>query len=112
MPSAAETAFAIDARPSDAIALALHTQSPIFAAAEVMDAFGLDIPADMEVAAQGKGLSDVFSIDPEEEERRLKERELWQSKSPQERREENRRKILAYLTESGCLSQGAATEDE
>ena len=105
-------AFAIDARPSDAIALALHTQSPIFAAAEVMDAVGLDIPADMEVAAQGKGLSDVFSIDPEEEERRLKERELWQSKSPQERREENRRKILAYLTESGCLSQGAATEDE
>ena len=107
-----EDSFAIDARPSDAIALALHTQSPIFAAAEVMDAFGLDIPADMEVAAQGKGLSDVFSIDPEEEERRLKERELWQSKSPQERREENRRKILAYLSESGCLSQGAATEDE
>ena len=107
-----EDSFAIDARPSDAIALALHTQCPIFAAAEVMAAVGLDIPAEMEIAEQGKGLSDVFSIDPEEEERRLKERELWQSKSPQERREENRRKILAYLTESGCLSQGAETEDE
>ena len=106
--------FAIDARPSDAIALALHTQSPIFAAAEVMDGAGVDIPADMEVAAQVKGLklSDLFPIDPEEKERRQKERELWESKSPQERREENRRKILAYLTESGCLSQGAAPEDE
>ena len=105
-------AFAIDARPSDAIALALHTQSPIFAAAEVMDGAGVDIPADMEVAAEGTGLDDAFSIDPEEKERRLKKREEWQSKSPQERSEENRRKLLAYLTESGSLSQSGAPADE
>ena len=105
-------AFAIDARPSDAIALALHTQSPIFAAAEVMDGAGVDIPADMEVAAEGTGLDDAFSIDPEEKERRLKKREEWQRKSPQERSEENRRKLLAYLTESGSLSQSGAPADE
>jgi len=106
--------FAIDARPSDAIALALRTQSSIFAAAEVMDAVGVDIPADLEVAAQGKGpkLSDLFRISPEEEERRLKEREIRKSKSPQERREDNRRKLLAYLTESGSLSQSAAPTNE
>ena len=107
-----EDSFAIDARPSDAIALALHTQSPIFAAAEVMDGVGVDIPADMEIAAEGTGLDDAFSIDPEEEERRLKKREEWESKSPQERREENRSKLLAYLTESGSLSQAEAPAAE
>ena len=107
-----DSSFAIDARPSDAIALALYTQSPIFAAAEVMDGVGVDIPADMEIAAQGTGLDDAFSIDPEEEERRLKKREEWESKSPQERREENRSKLLAYLTESGSLSQGEAPAEE
>ena len=107
-----EDCFAIDARPSDAIALALHTQSPIFVAAEVMDGAGVEIPADMEIAAPGTGLDDAFSIDPEEEERRLKKREEWESKSPQERREENRSKLLAYLTESGSLSQSGAPAEE
>lgn len=107
-----EDSFATDARPSDAIALALHTQSPIFAAAEVMDAVGVDIPADMEIAAPEKGLDDVLNIAPEEKERRLKKREEWESKSPQERREENRTKLLAYLTESGSLSQGEEPADE
>jgi len=70
-----EESFTIDARPSDAIALALRTQSPIFAAPEVMEAVGLDIPADLEVV------------------------------SPEERREENHSKLLAHLTEAGCLRQ-------
>ena len=107
-----EDSFATDARPSDAIALALHTQSPIFAAADVMDSAGVEIPADMEIAAPGTGLVDVLNIDPEEQERRLKKREEWKSKSPQERREENRTKLLAYLTESGSLSQSAAPAQE
>ncbi len=106
-----EDSFTIDARPSDAIALALRTQSPIFAAPEVMEAVALDIPADMEVI-RGKGPSDIFSIDPEEEERRLKEREKRESMSPEERREESRSKLLTHLTEAGCLSQVAATAPE
>ncbi len=106
-----DDSFTIDARPSDAIALALRTQSTIFAAAEVMDAVGVDIPADMEIAAQAMGLDDVLRIDPEEQERRLKKREEWKSKSPQKRREENRSKLLAYLTEAGSLSQSAAQGD-
>lgn len=107
-----DDSFTIDARPSDAIALALRTQSTIFAAAEVMDAVGVDIPADMEIAAQAMGLDDVLRIDPEEQERRLKKREEWKSKSPQKRREENRTKLLAYLTEAGSLSHSAAQDDE
>lgn len=77
-----EESFTVDARPSDAIALALRTQSPIFAAPEVMEAVGLDIPADMEVV------------------------------SPEEQREENHSKLLAHLTEAGCLRQRAEMADE
>jgi len=76
-----EESFTVDARPSDAIALALRTQSPIFAAPEVMEAVGLDIPADMEVV------------------------------SPEERREENHGKLLANLTEAGWLRQSAEPAD-
>ena len=32
--------------------------------------------------------------------------------SPEERRDENRKKLLAYLTESGTLSQSAEPADE
>ncbi len=103
--------FTIDARPSDAIALALRTQSPIFAAAEVMEAVGLDIPADMEVA-QGKGISDVLSIDPEEKERRQIQMEKWESMSPEERSEESRKKLLTHLTEAGTLTQSSESDDE
>ena len=77
-----EESFTVDARPSDAIALAMRAQSPIFAAPEVMEAVALDIPADMEVV------------------------------SPEEQREENHRKLLANLTEAGCLRQSAAPADE
>ena len=77
-----EESFTVDARPSDAIALAMRAQSPIFAAPEVMEAVALDIPADMEVV------------------------------SPEEQREENHRKLLANLTEAGYLRQSAESADE
>lgn len=105
-----EDSFTIDARPSDAIALALRSQTPVFTAPEVMEAVGLDIPADMEVV-QGKGISDVLSIDPEEKERRQKQREKWESMSPEERSKESRQKLLTHLTESGTLTQSLESED-
>ena len=106
-----EDSFTIDARPSDAIALALRSKTPVFTAPEVMEAVGLDIPADMEVV-QGKGISDVLSIDPEEKERRQKQREKWESMSPEERSKEGREKLLTHLTESGTLSQRDESDDE
>ena len=75
-----ENSFAIDARPSDAIALALYAHSPIFVAAEVMNAVAEQLPDNMEVVARGKGLYDFFKMDPEEKERRQKKRETWESK--------------------------------
>lgn len=106
-----EDSFTIDARPSDAIALALRSQTPVFAAPEVMEAVGLDIPVDMEVA-QGKGISYVLEIDPEEKEKRQKQRERWESMSPEERSKEGREKLLTHLTESGTLSRRDESDDE
>lgn len=106
-----EDCFTIDARPSDAIALALRTQTPIFAAPEVMESVALDVPTDLEVA-QGKGLSDVLEIDPEEKERRQKQREKWESMSPEERSKESHEKLLTHLTEAGTLSQRDESDDE
>jgi len=105
-----ENAFAVDARPSDAVALALHTSSPIFVAAAVMEAAGEEIPEDMEVAAPGQGLDGVLKAGGPAVSR--EEQEAWQSKSPEQRREENRRKLFAYLAGAGSLNQSAGTSQE
>jgi RNA polymerase sigma factor (sigma-70 family) len=51
----------VDARPSDAIALAVLTGSPIFAAEEVLERAGVDIPAKEGGTPQlGKGIDDIL----------------------------------------------------
>ena len=47
-----DTTREIDARPSDAVGLAVLTESPIYVAADVMERGGMDIPE----AFQGRGL--------------------------------------------------------
>ena len=102
--------FAVDARPSDAIALALYAGSPIFVAEEVMDRAGDEIPGDLEVAARGKGLANVLKAGAPSVSR--EEREARQSRSAEERREESRQKLLAYLTGAGELGRREAGADE
>ena len=51
----------VDARPSDAIALAVQTGSPIYAAEEVMKRAGKEIPEDVgEAQSVGKGLDGII----------------------------------------------------
>jgi RNA polymerase sigma factor (sigma-70 family) len=51
----------VDARPSDAIALAVLTGSPIFVAEEVLERVGIDIPAKIgETPQLGKGIADIL----------------------------------------------------
>jgi len=51
----------VDARPSDAIALAVLTGSPIFAAEEVLERAGVDIPAKIgETPQLGKGIDGIL----------------------------------------------------
>ena len=100
----------VDARPSDAIALALNTHSPIYVAEEVMDAAGEEIPGDMEIAGRGQGLKGVLAAGAPAAAQ--EEMEAWQSKTAEEQREENRKKLFAYLTDAGSLGPIATTEDE
>jgi hypothetical protein len=52
----------LDARPSDAIALATRVSSPIFVAGEVMERAGIDIPShDRSQPALGSGLDALVS---------------------------------------------------
>ncbi len=51
----------VDARPSDALALALRTGSPIYAAEDVMAKAGLDVPENGQLPPVGKGLDAIKS---------------------------------------------------
>lgn len=52
----------IDARPSDAIALALHSDAPIYVADEIMQRASFEIPQEAEgTARQPRGMDDVIA---------------------------------------------------
>jgi len=57
----------VDARPSDAIALAVLTDSPIFVAEDVLERAGVDIPPAAKASPERKGVESI-----------LKEIEEWQ----------------------------------
>ena len=49
----------VDARPSDAIALALNAKSPIYVAQDLLEQNGIDIPGNVEELPFGKGLKEM-----------------------------------------------------
>lgn len=88
----------VDARPSDAIARALHTGSPIYVAADVMETAGMDVPAGArDFRSRTKGSESVL--------RRFKERvsegqQRAKQADPEERKETNekaRQELLAAI---------------
>ena len=64
----------IDARPSDAINLAVRTGSPVFVSEEVMAIAGVDIPAAHRVSVERQGVEDI--IREMEEKKRTFQEEL------------------------------------
>ncbi len=83
----------VDARPSDAIALALRTSSPIFVAEEVMEREGTNIPTALGGTSQlGKGLDSMM---------REIEDKWHEAKSlpphTNEEMEKTRRELLAFV---------------
>jgi bifunctional DNase/RNase len=54
-----DTIQEVDARPSDALALAVLTGSPIFAAEEVLTRAGIAIPAEVSNMPSGKGVDSI-----------------------------------------------------
>jgi RNA polymerase sigma factor (sigma-70 family) len=90
----------IDARPSDAIALALRTNSPIYVAEEVMAKSGVMIPAEFKKIPLGKSLATVAQqIEQQRQaiEQKLQETKEEEANKGQAERDEARQKLLSYL---------------
>ncbi|MEZ4867375.1 MAG: DUF151 domain-containing protein [Caldilineaceae bacterium] len=88
----------VDARPSDAVALALRMACPIYVSEEVMARAGETIPAHYQAAALGQGLKslDLQILT------KLQEAAQAAAEQPQRseaEREESRQKLLAHLFE-------------
>ena len=64
----------VDARPSDAIALAVHTGSPILVAEDVLENAGADIPETADVSCGRKGVDDILG-EVEEMQRQMQSRQ-------------------------------------
>ena len=93
----------VDARPSDAINLALQTGSPIYVADEVMAQAGIDVSAISKKPA-GRGLTEIgeaFEAKINEYQQRLEQRraEKEQSRSEAQAQEEQRKRqeMVAFI---------------
>ncbi|WP_019506722.1 bifunctional nuclease domain-containing protein [Pleurocapsa sp. PCC 7319] len=77
----------VDARPSDAIALALLMNSPIYVNEAVMQEAAIQVPSDIENAPTGRGLSELMSYRQQKQQELKKKRQEEQSQLKS--REEN-----------------------
>lgn len=90
----------VDARPSDAIALALHKGSPIYVAEEIMAKIGEAVPEAYRTSASGKGLEQISSELVEkrqEQERKLQEAKSRATEQTPEEQMEARQKLLVSV---------------
>lgn len=95
-----ERTWEVDARPSDAIALALHMHSPIYVADEIMEKAGATVPEAYRTTPLGKGLTKIGSeIDEkmQEAERKLQEAKTSGANRAEEEQMEARQKLFASL---------------
>ena len=90
----------VDARPSDAIALALLENKPIYVNESVMEEAGHQIPPDVENAPVGRGLSNFQN--EYERKKQEKKQQLQENKEEyqQTSREENIKHIYDLAIES------------
>lgn len=94
------SSFEVDARPSDAIALALRTDSPVFVTEEVIAASGAEIPPHVgtDAVARAKGAEDVLGEFRQRQAEEQQQREESRAgKTPEERRQQARVDLLAYV---------------
>jgi bifunctional DNase/RNase len=86
----------VDARPSDAIALALHTGSPIYVLEELLERAGKDLPEEVGTAPQlGKGLDSI--VRTWEEERQAAESHLCFTETEIEKAEKAYQELIAFV---------------
>jgi hypothetical protein len=90
----------VDARPSDAIALALYKHSPIYVADEIIEKAGETVPEEYRTIPLGKGLSRIVSeIDEKIQQAtcKLQEAKTGEAKRAEEEQMEARQKLFASL---------------
>jgi RNA polymerase sigma factor (sigma-70 family) len=83
----------IDARPSDAIALALHAGSPIHASDAVMQEAGVAISSEYQVGASNKGVEAILE--------KMKDMMKVPPQRDEAEREANQQRLLAYVFGGG-----------
>ncbi len=86
----------VDARPSDAIALALHMNSPIYVAQDLLEQQGIDVPAKIDKQPLGKGV-DRFR---HKQEQKKQDNEQWLQKmlaSEQEQTNQGHQELITFL---------------
>jgi uncharacterized protein len=76
----------VDARPSDAIALGLLMNSPIYVSEAVMQAAAIKVPSDVENAPTGRGLTEFMSY---REQKQQESKKKPQEKKQQSSKEDN-----------------------
>lgn len=87
----------VDARPSDAIALAVHLDSPIYAAQEVLEQGGFDVPAEeVEKRQLGQGL-DSWMRDMEEQWMNQQQQQKAKSPLTEEEMKEAHQKLMTRM---------------
>ena len=92
----------VDARPSDAIALALQMSSPIYVTQEVMEQQGVTVPTEIESLPVGKGLA-YLSDKQEEKQKEAKKREqeyqarILTEETTAKERTERYQKLISFL---------------
>lgn len=86
-----ETVSEIDARPSDALALAIQTGSPVYVTEEILEQAGINLPAEISGAASGKGLVNITK----EIEARLQSRASFKKDSLE--LEKSQQELISYV---------------
>lgn len=89
----------VDARPSDALALALHTKSPIYVAQELLEREGVELPAEIEQNQFGKGL-DSLKKQRELQKRESEEKQRACQSSLEEVKQKAYQELIALLFDS------------
>lgn len=93
----------IDARPSDAIALAMQTDSPIYVAEQVFEQAGIDVAQEMEQAPQlGRGLDTLMQeLEGKTKRPEKTEQELAEAQEEEAKREKMSQEIKDLLFGNG-----------
>ena len=94
--------YELDARPSDALTLAVYLDTPIYIADEVMNTVGISLPEGQQLfppANDAQYREEFLRNLAEEDKAALEQMERWQSLTEEERVEEKRKLISALFTQ-------------